>query len=160
MAHTRGMTETPSGNRWEPAGDGTQPIAPAAPASPPAAPPPPATTPQVEYGWAPAPHLGPATSAPVTPVTPVTPAAPAGRPGRRRTGLLTAVAAAVVLGSSAVGYAAGSATAGSERQDVGTTRQAPPNGVQPGQGAPGQPDSGDDDDRFGGSDHDSDDDEP
>jgi hypothetical protein len=122
------MTETPSGNRWEPTGDLGAPseTPPAEPAGVvgavgPVAP--------VEYGWAPAP-------------------APAARPrrNRRRTGVLAGGALAVLLGAGAGGYAIGAATAGSDSPDVGTTRQGPA-GSDP-QGFPGRDD--DDHDRLGG----------
>ena len=128
------MTETPSGNRWEPTEEGTQPLAPTAQSS--QAPPPPAVEPPSEYGWAPA----------ATPAEPVPP-----RRDRRRTGVLAAWAAALVLGVGAGGYAIGSATAAPDHPDVGTTRQAPPDGFGPGQGIPGQ-DGRDDHDQFGGPD--------
>jgi hypothetical protein len=116
------MTDTPSGNRWEPADEGTQPLTPQKPA--------PATEPvplPPEYGWTPAPEpIGP-----TGPTGSTEPSAP-----RRRTGLLVAGAAALVLGIGTGGYAVGAATAGPDHPEVGTTRQAPPEGFAPGTGAP------------------------
>ena len=57
-----------------------------------------------------------------------------------------------MIGATAGGYAIGSATAGSDRQDFGPTRQAPPGGFAPGQGFPDRDGSGDDHDQFDGPD--------
>src|SRR4051794_35824749 len=117
------MTETPSGNRWESPEDHTQPLSSTPPpAAEPAAPPPlaeqvarPAAEPVAVqgYGSAPAPGQDQTT-------TP--------RRAGRRTGLLVAGAAALVIGSAVGGYAIGSATAGSDGPDFGSSRQAPPDG--------------------------------
>jgi hypothetical protein len=104
------MTETPSGNRWEPADDDTAPVK--ATAAPPVA------------------------GAPTAEAAGETELRP--RPDRRRTGLLAAGAAGLLLASGAGGYAIGSAGARSGDQDFGATRQAPPGGSAPGQGLPGQ----------------------
>ena len=145
------MTETPSGNRWEPTDDATQPLTPTPPTAPPPTPPPTPPTaaePVVppEYGWAPA-------------TMPVEAGAP--RRERRRTGVLLAGAAALLIGATAGGYAIGSATAGSDGQDFGPTRQAPADGFVPGQGFPDRDGAGDDQghdhDEFDGPDGSSDD---
>src|SRR3954453_1679757 len=136
LTQTPPMRETPSGTRGEPADDATQPISPAAQPQPPAPTPPAAETesgttpaPVPEYGWAPPPRA----AAPAPVPRPAEGAAP--HPERRRTGLLAAGAAALVLGCGAVGYVAGSASAGSDAPDVGTSRQAP-DGFAPGHDAP------------------------
>lgn len=127
------MTETPSGNRWEPS-DAARPrpeVPTAGPVS--ASRPVEATAPVTPgYGWAPAP-----------------PPAASARTGRSgpRTGLLAGGALAVLLAAGAGGYAIGAATAGSDSPDV-TTRQGP-DGFDPGQGLPG---SDDDHDQRGGPD--------
>jgi hypothetical protein len=132
------MTETPSGNRWEPTDDTTRPLTSTPPTVPPTTVPPTTPSPTAaepvaapEYGWAPAPQ-------PLEAEPP--------RRGRRRTGALAAGAAALVIGATAGGYAIGSATSGSDRQGFGTTRQAPPGGFAPGQGFPDRDGSGDDHD--------------
>ena len=84
-----------------------------------------------EYGWAPAPQS-------------VEAGAP--RRERRRTGVLVAAAAALLIGATAGGYAIGSATAGSNGQDFGPARQAPADGFAPGQGFPDRDGAGDDHD--------------
>jgi len=110
------MTETPSGNRWEPADDDTAPVTPVSAAAP---------------------------SPGVSPVRP--------HPAGRRTGVLAAGAAVLALAAGAGGYAVGSASAGSDGQDVGTTRQGPQDGFGPGDSLPGQGGRDDDHDQFGGS---------
>ena len=141
------MTETPSGNRWEPTEDATQPLTPTRPpagsTTPPTSPPT-AAEPVVppEYGWAPVPQ-------PVQADPP--------RRERRRAGVLAAGAAALVIGATAGGYAIGSATAGSDRQDFGPTRQAPPDGFAPGQGFQDRDDSDGDHDQSDGPDGSTDD---
>jgi len=139
------MSETPSGNRWEPADEDTAPVTPVRPAAPgpvgaapadetAAAPPRPS-----EDGWGPAPVPAPVTGD----GSRVGGRATRSGPARRRTGLLASGAAAVLLAAGAGGYAIGSAAAGSAGQDFGTTRQGPPNDG-PAQGVPGQDGSGDD----------------
>ena len=132
------MSETPSGNRWEPTDDDTAPVTPVNASTPPPAAEP-VTAP--EYGWAPAPAAGSDRRNGAT----------GPRPGRRRAGVLVAGAALVALAAGAGGYAIGAASAGSDGQDVGTTRQGPPVGSAPGSGAPGQ-DGNDDHDQFEGPD--------
>ena len=137
------MTDTPSGNRWEPTeDDATQPLTPTPHTTPPTEPPTaadPVTEPVTppEYGWAPVPQ-------------PAEAGAP--RRGRRRTGALAAGAAALVLGAAVGGYAIGTGTAGSGQGDVGTTRQAPPDGFSPGPGFPDRDGASDDHDQFDGAD--------
>lgn len=143
------MSETPSGNRWEPTDDDTAPVTPVNAPTPPTAAEEPGPAPAEpvaapEYGWAPAPVAGSGTAHGV--------AGP--RPARRRSGVLAAGAALVALAAGAGGYAVGAAAAGSDGQEVGTTRQGPPAGFAPGQGAPGQ--DGHDDDQFGPPDGDHD----
>jgi hypothetical protein len=73
--------------------------------------------------------------------------------------VLAAGAAALVIGATAGGYAIGSATAGSDPQDFGPTRQAPPDGFAPGQGFQDRDDPDGDDDQFDGPDGSTDDDD-
>ncbi len=125
------MTETPSGNRWEPTdGVSARPGTPSTDGAPlgPVEPQDPAPA---VYGWAPA---------PVTATRP--------HRNRRRTSLLAGGALAVLLGAGAGGYAIGEATAGSDSPDVGTTRQGP-DGSGPGHGFTRRDD---DHDQLGGPD--------
>ena len=136
-----GMTDTPSGNRWEPTDDDTAPVG--------AVPPTPVETPGSEtpaepmapaYGWGPERTAEPHSAD----------ASPSRRPTGRRTGALAAGAAALALAAGAGGYALGAAAAGPDGPGVGTTRQGPPAGFAPGEGFPGH--DGGDHDHVGGPD--------
>jgi hypothetical protein len=68
--------------------------------------------------------------------------------------VLAAGAALVALAAGLGGYAIGAVSAGSDGQDVGTTRQGAPHDFTPGQGASGEDGRDGDHDQFGGPDGD------
>ncbi len=126
------MSETSSGNRWEPGSSGDAYPGPRPePASTPSAP---TGSDVVPVEWAAAAgalERRPSYDVPVT--------VEDGTRGRRR-GLLVAGVALVVLASGATGYVVGGATAGSGQDQV--TRQGPPPGLDGGPGGFGPPAAG------------------